>query len=198
MLIYKVESVDYLDDREQFLFYYEKCSPFRKNKIDRLVSLKDKKLSLGVDVLLKRLLIENGIYSQNEIPPVKISERGKPLFDKTENLFFSLSHSENMVMCAISDSLIGCDIEKITFSREECLSISKQFFNEHEYNCINTLKDEASQIAFYKIWTLKEAYAKCYDLSLSSILIKDITTEDNIMKTEIENNFVYSIVNKED
>ena len=110
MLIYKVESVEYLDDREQFLFYYEKCSPFRKNKIDRLVSLKDKKLSLGVDVLLKKLLIENGIYSQNEIPPVKMSERGKPLFDKTENLFFSLSHSENMVMCAISDSLIGCDI----------------------------------------------------------------------------------------
>ena len=178
------------------MFYYETSSLFRKNKIDSLLSFKDKKLSLGVDVLLKRLLIENGIYSQKEIPHIRTSERGKPFFDKTENLFFSLSHSENMAMCAISDSLIGCDIEKITFSREDCLSIAKQFYNEHEYHCINTLNDEDSQIEFYKIWTLKEAYAKCYDLSLSSILIKDITAEDNIMQTEIEDKFVYSIVNK--
>ena len=196
MLLYKVESVDYLDDSEVFSANYENCSPLRKSKIDKLVFLKDKKLSLGVEVLFKKLLIENNIFSSDEIPPVKISERGKPFFD-TDNtdrkIFFNMSHSGEKIMCAVSDSLVGCDIEKISWSREECITIAKRFFNEAEYNFLQALDAEQVPVEFYKLWTAKEAFAKCYDLPLSDILSKDISGEDSKIITQVEKEYVYSI-----
>ena len=72
-------------------------------------------------------------------PVIVLDENGKPSFRDHPEIHFSLSHSGDYVMCAISDSPIGCDIEKDAPLDED-------------------VKKEVGSIAE---WTLKEAAFKC-------------------------------------
>ena len=77
---------------------------------------------------------------------------------KLGNLPFSLSHSEDRVMVAISESPVGCDIEKIAPVKdgimEEALTPAELRFVYAQPTSI-----ERSE-AFYRLWTRKESYVK--------------------------------------
>ena len=81
---------------------------------------------------------------------IKIGEYGKPYLASGE-LFFNLSHCEDMVACAVSDKEIGVDIQKVCYRprvlRRVCLN--------EEIDGIKTAED------FTRMWVLKESYAKC-------------------------------------
>ncbi|MBR5539735.1 MAG: 4'-phosphopantetheinyl transferase superfamily protein [Clostridia bacterium] len=77
---------------------------------------------------------------------IAFKENGKPYF-KDVPLYFSISHSGNTVICAISDREIGADVEKV---REIPRGVAMRFFTERERQC-----------DFFEIWTKKEAYGKC-------------------------------------
>ena len=80
----------------------------KRQRIDRLPE-KNRLLSLCGDGLARRMLGE-----ALDLPPedVVITERenGKPL---TEGMFFSISHSGDVVGCAVSGREVGLDIERI-------------------------------------------------------------------------------------
>ena len=82
---------------------------------------------------------------------IEILPNGKPIF-KSSPLFFSISHSENVVAVAVSEREIGVDVEKI---REVRGGVAKRFFTESEIEYVGN--DSAR---FFEIWTKKEAYAK--------------------------------------
>ena len=88
---------------------YNLVSKNRQEKIDFYRFDKDKKLSCGAYLLLKKLLAEKNITD----PIFKTEKYGKAYISNHENIHFNLSHSGKIVLCAISDMEVGADVEYI-------------------------------------------------------------------------------------
>lgn len=158
-----ISDIAPLENDEYFKKMYETVSVLRQQKIDRLHFLKDKRLSLGVHLLLNKALGEIGITDKN--PEIALGEHGKPYFKNIPDIHFNLSHSGTKVMCAVSSSPVGCDVEKV---QKPNLSIAEKFFSKDEYEFISAKETENEQADFfYRIWTLKESFIKCTGLGLS-------------------------------
>lgn len=152
-----------LYDERLFSLLYDRLSPERKAKADRLYFRKDKNLSLGAAVLLDAMLREYGLTEAEMV--YGTGSGGKPFFLNAPELRFSLSHSEEMVMACFSEAEIGCDIEKV---RDIDLSIAERFFCRSEYEAI--LKNETCELrrdTFFRLWTLKESYVKALGTGLA-------------------------------
>ena len=78
---------------------------------------------------------------------------------------FSVSHSGNAIVFVGDSFPVGIDIEQIA---DENLKMAKRFFTCNEYEYI--INSKQLNIAFYKIWTSKEAYVKMLGLGLSKPL----------------------------
>ncbi len=91
----------------------------------------------------------------------RFGRRGKP-YIKGEDVFFSISHSGSYVVCCVSDSEVGCDIEKI---KEYNPKVAKRFFTEAEVQLIEKSDDKDS--LFVRLWTLKESILKKHGTGIS-------------------------------
>ena len=145
-------------DEAEFNRIYETMPAWRKEKINSYRFKKDKDLSLIAGVLLKEACIDFGIEGMDE--NIVLGENGKPAF-RDSNIKFSISHSGDKVMCAMSEKNIGCDVEKKEKIKEK---IADRFFadKENEYIHLSDDKDDA----FFRIWTLKESFMKCTGLGM--------------------------------
>ena len=171
-------DVSVFEDEKKFDEYYSRCSDFRKKKISALIPKSEKRLSLGVSVLLDHGLKKYGLCEKN-MRYVK-KENGKPYFENAPEIHFSISHSGNCAAVAFSDREVGIDVEKI---KELIREIAIRFFSEKENIYISMQRTaEKQKEAFYRIWTLKESLVKatgkgfsispsdlCFDLSGNEI-----------------------------
>lgn len=179
MLLYRIESVDYLKDETHFRQGYEHVPSYRRTKIDRMRLDEDKRRSLGAELLLEKMLREAGFPEMAEKRSVSYSDRGKPYFPGNP-VYFSLSHSGNRVMCAVSDKPVGCDIEQIDTKKTDCTALARRFYNEREsWKLEETVRkqpngDDAA-VMFFTLWTQKEAYAKCTDTPLENAMKTDLS-----------------------
>ncbi|WP_296877797.1 4'-phosphopantetheinyl transferase superfamily protein [uncultured Methanobrevibacter sp.] len=146
---------------------YVLVSQNRKEKIDFYKFDRDKKLSCGVYLLLMKLLDEEGITK----PIIKTEKYGKAYISNFEDIHFNVSHSNNMISCAISDRPVGTDIEYNDPQID--LNIAKQYFFNSEYE--NIMKSPNPPDEFFSYWVLKESYMKYtglgFNLSLNSFEI---------------------------
>lgn len=88
---------------------------------------------------------------------ISIAEGGKPYLVSEPGIHFSLSHSGNWAVCALSDHPVGVDIERCEPGRRD---IASRFFHREEVRYLNTVLPSARDDAFYKLWTLKESFVK--------------------------------------
>ena len=111
----------------------------------------DRKLSLGAWRLMEDTLNRYGFSAKD----VRIGKNGKP---ECEGIYFNLSHSARMVLCAVGDAPVGCDIEKVTAAP---LDVAEHYFSENERRYISDAKnaDETNR-RFFRLWTMKESYMK--------------------------------------
>ena len=123
-----------------FEYFYELVPEYRQKKIDFFLQNKDKYLSLGAGVLLSYALKIQNEDESNLL--IRYTLNGKPFFENRSNLFFSLSHSNEMVMCALSSKRVGCDVEFL---------------------------DRQSEINIDE-WTTLESYSKAFDIPVDSIV----------------------------
>ncbi len=80
---------------------------------------------------------------------------GKPVAaDGT--VFFSLSNSGPMALCAIGDGPVGADVQQV---RPVKLSIARRF-HRGEREWLAAQPEEERELAFFRIWTRKEAWVK--------------------------------------
>ena len=161
----KVYIIDISNLEKDFPFeeLYTKASLYRKQKVNKLVFEKDKKLSLCANYILRCALNDVGIdYNNIEID---FKENNKPILKNIDGIFFNLSHSKEMAICAISTKEIGCDIQK---KSDNSLEIADRFFSKEEIDLINknNTKEEKEDM-FYRLWTLKESYMKALGLGLN-------------------------------
>jgi len=141
----------------------------RRTKAEGYYFTKDRYLSAGAGYLLHSVLKERGIdYSSAKI---EIGENGKPRLCG-ENVFFNLSHSGKMALCAVSDGEVGADIQSI---RSVGKGVLDRVFTNKEAAVYSSLPDSRKADYFFYVWAKKESVMKYFGLGLA-LPFKDIET----------------------
>ncbi|MBR6023353.1 MAG: 4'-phosphopantetheinyl transferase superfamily protein [Methanobrevibacter sp.] len=170
---------------------YKLVSKNRQEKIDFYRFNKDKKLSCGAYLLLKKLLNEENISH----PVFKTEKYGKAYLSNHENIHFNLSHSGKIVLCAISDMEVGVDVEYIDPKID--LNIAKHYFYNEEYASI--MKSDNPSEEFFKYWVLKESYMKYTGLGMNLKLDSfEIIIKDEIRLKDDDNNLKFNLFDIKD
>ena len=149
----------------QYDEWYSLMSEQKRHRVDKLSFEKDKKLSVAADMLSKKAIAD---FCSVEPHSVVLTQKdsGKPFADELD-VEFSVSHSGDIAVCAVSDKPLGIDIERIRpvdlkVARRVCSSVELQYifgYTPKEQDFVFTT-DSAILIRFFEIWTSKEAYVK--------------------------------------
>ena len=115
----------------------------------------------GIALLKKAFSHIGKEISENDI---QRSEKGKPYIDGSD-IFFSISHCDGLAVCVLSDKPVGVDCESV---RKVSTAVMKRCFGSIESDYVNNSEDR--NIAFTRIWTLKESYVKMTGDGVSSSL----------------------------
>ncbi|RAP49833.1 MAG: hypothetical protein BZ136_02760 [Methanosphaera sp. rholeuAM74] len=170
---------------------YPLLSSMRKEKVSRFRFDKDKKLSCGAYILLRRLLEEENITN----PIFKKTKYEKPYISNYPDTYFNLSHSGKYVVCAVSDSPVGVDIEYNDPDID--LNIARYYFFNTEYE--NIIHSDNPSNEFFKYWVLKESYMKYtglgFHLNLNSF---EIIIEESIRLKGDKDNIKFNLFDLED
>lgn len=95
-------------------------------------------------------------HTGKPLPPIAVTERGKPYFPGGE-LHFSISHTKNHVFCALSDEAVGIDAEEL--DRDISLRLAEKVLSPTELTQYRAAPDPRRTLLTF--WVLKEAAAKC-------------------------------------
>ncbi len=158
---------------ESYIHYYSLMSEEKKRRVDRFRFEDDKKRTVVGEMLARKAISEwCGVPKESIV--FEITEHGKP-YAKDLNVEFNISHSADMVVCAVDTQSVGVDIEKIRpidlntvkriFSEEEIRYIFERLPNDENYN--HYLNDTVLH-RFFELWTKKEAYGKFVGAGLFS------------------------------
>ena len=130
------------------------------------------------DTFIKKTL---NIFCGKELE-IKFTKSGKPYVDYP--IYFSLTHTDSLIACAVSDSEIGIDAEKIRPFRNKD-SISKKFLG------IDKKLDDTS---FIKKWTEFESKVKyfgesifdCPNAKTKNLVTKHIMIKDYVVSVSAD------------
>lgn len=137
-----------------FEYWYKKMPPERREKIDRLRFEKDKCLSLGAGILLHIALVRAGVKNAS----IETGEHGKPYLADKDGVFFNISHSGSVAVCAVSSHPVGVDVEEQRHFDERLRSY---VFNPGE------IDSEPTDANCTRLWTIKECVMKYFGTGIS-------------------------------
>lgn len=127
--------------------------------------------------LLARALLRQQVGLCLAVEPARVELRqtpeGKPMLaDRSANLQFNLSHSGHWAALALSQAgPVGVDLEQPRRARP-WRAIADQYFHAEEARALAALDEAAGEAAFYRLWTLKEAYLKALGRGLAGGLAR--------------------------
>ncbi len=167
-------------------------SSYRQKKINACRNKRSRICSICASLALESALSELGIleseteYTENEF--------GKPFFKNIPSLYFSLSHTDGLSVCAVSDTPVGTDCERA--DRQISPAVLKRFFTESEIS--------AYPHSPISLWTLKEAYTKMRGLPFTEgareleISFSEDKTEFSgvYFERKVLDGFIISVANK--
>lgn len=161
--------------------WYRNLSQKRIEKVKRYKQDKNKKQSIGAELLLRYALMK--MTGETGAVEWDTEENGKLYLVNHPDIYVNLSHSGDYAVCAVNDSPIGVDIQRCN----ECdIDIAKRFFTEEETEYIINSKDVNT--AFYEVWTKKESFVKATGTGITvplgsfSVLDDTITYEGQVYK----------------
>ena len=151
--------------------WYALMSEDKQLRVNRFRFMDDKKRTVAGEILARKAVAEWCDVSEKSIVFDK-TETGKP-YAKGLPVEFNISHSGDMVVCAVDDKPVGIDIEEI---RPMDLKVAKHVCTDDEliylFGYTPTEQDFAYTTdhglltRFFKLWTSKEAYGKCMGFGL--------------------------------
>lgn len=160
--------------------------------------------------IIRRAISRSILGHYTEQQPEKISfslnKYGKPYLSN-DDYHFNLSHSEDLVVMAVSKRQIGVDIEFIKVIPDMAL-VAKHHFSEKEKLDLLNLPSNQQIHAFYRYWTGKEAFIKAdgrglgipldsFDVTLKPKEIAKLSRVDkkwSIRKLDLLANYLGAIV----
>jgi len=137
--------------------------------------------------LAARALVRTVLSQYAPIPPEAWrfvrSPTGKPAIDwaqvktrlsnipsEAADLEFNLSHTDGMILCAVTrGAAVGVDVEDAC-RPVEFLPLARRFFAPAEIALLENLPPDQVPHTFYRLWTLKEAYLKAQGAGLTTAL----------------------------
>lgn len=160
---YKYDIRDLTD--AEYNKWYLLMNTDKQRRVDRFRFVDDKKRTVAGEMLARKAIAEWCGVAPESIT-FGIKEHGKP-YVKDLTVEFNISHSGDMVVCAVNDKPIGIDIEQI---RPIDLTVAKRICTDKEllYVFGHTPTDEDFTYTsdteiltrFFELWTAKEAYGK--------------------------------------
>jgi 4'-phosphopantetheinyl transferase len=133
-------------------------------------------------------LLRSALSAYAPVPPqaweFALRNRGKPFLTGPEDrlgLYFNLSHTPGMVACAVTMlGEVGVDVE--TVKCRDLMNLARRYFAPAEVSQMESLSLEDQGEAFFRFWTLKEAYIKATGsglaMDLASFAFPNIQSDD--------------------
>ncbi|NMC57039.1 MAG: 4'-phosphopantetheinyl transferase superfamily protein [Eubacteriaceae bacterium] len=165
-------------DINYLLNYIDKMPKQRAAQAQKYTHIRDKAICVLSFMLLKYGLNEIGLKTDNIEFIYK--NNGKP-YIKNENVFFNISHKDDVIICGLSDSECGADIEKIKPYKQ---NLAERICSSEELKLLSQCDNKEEEFA--RIWTIKESYLKYKGIGIAADLK---SVEKNILK---ENLYIYS------
>ena len=140
-------------------------------------------------LLLKKALREE--YGMTENPLFEYGEHGKPRIVGHPDIHFNLSHCREAVACAVSSHPVGVDIESVRHCREQLVAYT---MNEREQALIAAA--ERPDVAFTRLWTMKEARQKLTGQGISKGMPTVLDDSNDYQFTTVERlerNYIYTL-----
>ena len=129
-------------------------------------------------------------YGIDEKPVFDYGEHGKPFIVGHPEIHFNLSHCKEAAICALNSRPVGVDIESIRSYKD---SLARYTMSEEEMAQIE--QADRADVAFVRLWTMKEAVLKLSGEWLRSDM-KHVLTGAEVFQTVVceEKGYVYSVV----
>ena len=171
---YKYDIRDLTD--AEYNKWYSLMNEDKQQRVDRLRFDDDKKRTVAGEMLARKAISEWCDVAPENIT-FGIKEHGKP-YAKDLAVEFNISHSGDMVVCAVDDKPIGIDIEQI---RPIDLTVAKRICTDKELlyifghtptgNDFTYTTDAKILTRFFELWTAKEAYGKCQGKGIKNLKV---------------------------
>lgn len=114
----------------------------------------------------------------------KNGKKGKPYIEGKPHIHFNISHTDGLLVIAVSECSVGVDAEKI---REVDIRVKKRFTKaEAEYIGYDTVR-------FFEIWTKKEAFLKQKGVGLKGGLQSFCVIENAKISTFNYKDYIISV-----
>ena len=149
---------------------YNSLPQWRKETTDKITQSDEKLRSCAAGALFVRALASVGTDPH---AAVVFNANGKPYLKDFPHTFFSISHSGELVLCAVSDQETGCDIQQISAAR---FPVAKRFFTESEQRQVSQAALPENEFA--RIWTRKESYVKMLGTGISACPLPTFDVSD--------------------
>ena len=125
----------------------------------------------AVTRILLRMLLGQYLNEPADHLVFRYGKYGKPAFASrcaSENLYFNVSHSEDMAIFAFTYAAeVGVDVEYIRFI-DDFEAIAGRHFSCAENYRLRQAEPRQQLLNFYRLWTCKEAFTKALGVGLSN------------------------------
>lgn len=101
---------------------------------------------------------------REEYPDIAYNPHGKPYLKNHKCIHYNISHSQEYILCAFSDTEVGIDIEKNGKAR---LNVAKRYFHAKEVMRLTETEGWIQDVLFFKYWSIKESYLKFLGTGIS-------------------------------
>lgn len=152
-----------LPDAAAYASAYAGLPEWRRRKADAFRFEADKRRSVAAWMLVRRLLAEKGLDA--DALTVTENEFGRPQFEPSVGISFSLSHAGERVMAVVAEGPVGCDVEQVSPLRA---GVAEAALADDELKGLAAFPEGPERDrAFIRLWVRKESYAKMRGLGLA-------------------------------
>lgn len=165
-----------------------------QQRAERFYFERDKKKFIACRGLLRIVLSRYLDLAPDELE-FTYSLQGKPELNNIapkQRLCFNVSHSQDVAVYAIAlNRSVGIDLEYLRHI-PNLEQLAERFFSKSESELINTVPKQQQQEAFFRLWTIKEAYLKATGEGLAGLqnITVSFTPENAINLHHTESNIL--------
>jgi 4'-phosphopantetheinyl transferase len=163
----------FLEDRPDLVLHsWKLLSTYERTTAERYVSALDRSRYVIARGTLRSIL---ALYTDHEPAAIALrtSASGKPFLEpgsrSSADVQFNLSHSFELAVFAFARRPVGVDVEKLR-PIGNTIQIAEHFLSQSEIEALKQVPESRRTEAFFRCWTLKEAYLKAKGVGLSMAL----------------------------